>query len=60
MVQPPKPGDASYEQYAAERNAILSALKSRAKRIADSLNKLEGYSCQPAAGLFCQHSFLTI
>ncbi|KAL0488594.1 alanine transaminase, partial [Acrasis kona] len=32
MVDPPKVGDASYEQYVEERDAIVSALKRKAKK----------------------------
>uniref|UniRef100_A0A7S4BVE2 Aminotransferase class I/classII large domain-containing protein n=1 Tax=Chrysotila carterae TaxID=13221 RepID=A0A7S4BVE2_CHRCT len=50
MVQPPKPGDASYESYMAEKQGILGSLKRRAVKLVDALNKLEGVTCQSAQG----------
>ncbi|CAM9366800.1 unnamed protein product [Phaeothamnion confervicola] len=50
MVNPPTAGDASYAQYAAERDAILSSLKRRATALVAALNALEGVTCQPAEG----------
>jgi len=50
MVNPPKPGEPSYEQYIKERSDILNGMKKRALNLATSLNKLEGYNCQPANG----------
>ena len=47
---PPKKGDPSFEKYESEKTAILSSLKRRAENLVDSLNKLEGVSCQPASG----------
>jgi aspartate/methionine/tyrosine aminotransferase len=50
MVRPPKPGMPSYAQYAAERGAILDALKQRAQLLAEGLNRIEGISCNVIAG----------
>lgn len=50
MVNPPKPGDASYELYKNERDSIIASLKRRAIRVAEALNKCEGISCQPVEG----------
>jgi alanine transaminase len=50
MVNPPKAGDASHEQYVAERDGILASLKRRAGTLAGALNKMEGVSCQPPQG----------
>lgn len=50
MVQPPKPGSASYETYAAEREGIMSSLKRRANKLVAALNQLEGVSCNEAQG----------
>jgi alanine transaminase len=47
-VNPPKKGDESYEQYAKERDDILSSLKRRAKILTEHLNKLDGMSCSPS------------
>jgi alanine transaminase len=50
MVNPPKKGDYSYDQYAQERDDILNSLKRRAHKLVSALNSLEGVSCQPAEG----------
>ncbi|KAF3322902.1 alanine aminotransferase 2 [Carex littledalei] len=50
VMNPPKPGDASYESYAAERDGILKSLARRAKALEDALNNLEGVTCNKAEG----------
>lgn len=50
MVDPPKPGSASYTLYAQERDAILSSLKRRAKKLADGLNRIPGIQCNEVEG----------
>lgn len=50
MMNPPQPGEPSYELYKKERNGILESLKRRAKLLVDVLNKLEGVTCNPAEG----------
>jgi alanine transaminase len=50
VMNPPKPGDESYERFAKERGAILSSLARRAKVLTEGMNKLEGVSCNAAEG----------
>lgn len=50
MCNPPQPGDASYETYKAEIEAIYYSLRRRAKKLENCFNRLEGVSCQPAQG----------
>jgi glutamate--glyoxylate aminotransferase len=50
MVNPPKPGDESYEQYNKERNAELASLRRRAHMITDGFNALEGVTCNFTEG----------
>jgi alanine transaminase len=50
VMNPPKPGDASYESYAAERDGILKSLAHRAKALEAALNNLEGVTCNKAEG----------
>jgi len=53
MVQPPKPGDASYATYAAEKDGILQSLKRRATKLVSALNELEGVTCnQPQGAMY--------
>lgn len=42
MVNPPRLGDASYEQYSAEYNSIMSSYKRRAKVLVDGLRAIPG------------------
>lgn len=50
IVNPPKPGDPSYDLFMQEKNGVLDSLKSRAKLVYDKLNKIEGISCREVAG----------
>lgn len=50
VMNPPKPGDESYERFAQERDGILSSLARRAKVLTEAMNKLEGVSCNAAEG----------
>ncbi len=60
MVNPPREGDESYEQYTSERDAILSSLKRRAVALVAKLNTLEGVSCQLAEGAMYAFPRITI
>merc|ERR1712204_44372 len=50
VVNPPKPGEPSYEEFSAQKNYILSSLADRAKLVADSFNSMEGFTCQVVQG----------
>lgn len=50
MLRPPKAGTPSHATYAAEKRAILDALKARAKLLADGLNRIDGIRCNEIAG----------
>ena len=50
MVKPPAPGDASYDKYTSERNAIIQSLTTRSQGLSKTLNSLENYSCNSADG----------
>ncbi|KAH9543870.1 hypothetical protein CY35_13G088400 [Sphagnum magellanicum] len=50
VMNPPKPGDESYEQFAEERDGILSSLARRAKVFTEAMNKLEGVTCNKVEG----------
>lgn len=50
VVNPPRPGEPSYEQFQAEKNKVLCDLKERAELVATTLNSFEGYSCNPVMG----------
>ncbi|KAF4526649.1 hypothetical protein B566_EDAN015200 [Ephemera danica] len=50
VVNPPQPGEASYEKFTAEKKAVLDSLKLRAKMVADTFNSIEGITCNPVQG----------
>lgn len=50
MVNPPKPGDASYELYQHEYNHIFGTLGSRAQALHEAFQKMEGVSCNAPQG----------
>ncbi|XP_035504511.2 alanine aminotransferase 1 [Scophthalmus maximus] len=50
MVNPPKPGDASYDTYTQEILLTRATLSQNAQRAWHFLNALPGMSCQPAMG----------
>ncbi|XP_074523939.1 alanine aminotransferase 2-like [Halichoeres trimaculatus] len=53
MVNPPSPGDPSYQTYAQEILHIKTTLSQNAQRACEFLNDLPGVTCQPVmAGVF--------
>jgi len=50
MVNPPKPGDHSYKQWAAERAEVIASLRRRAHFFTDTFNGLEGVTCNFTEG----------
>ena len=50
MVNPPQPGDESYESYKAEMDEGLESLKRRAHVMTDAFNSLEGVTCNFTEG----------
>ncbi|XP_020704110.2 alanine aminotransferase 2 [Dendrobium catenatum] len=50
IMNPPKPGDESYESFSIERDGILSSLARRAKALEDAFNSIEGVTCNKAEG----------
>jgi aspartate/methionine/tyrosine aminotransferase len=54
LVNPPRPGQPSYELFARERDGILSELKQRAVILADGLNRIPGIQCNKVQGaMYC-------
>ena len=58
MVNPPAPGDESYEVYQAEKSAILTSLNRRAVKLTEAINKLPEVSCNAIEG--AMYAFPTI
>lgn len=50
MCRGPAPGDESYESHNKEMKGIYESLKRRSKIVSDGLNRIPGFSCQPAQG----------
>jgi len=50
VVNPPRPGEASYELFEKEKSKILSDLKIKAKLVAETFNSIEGITCNKVAG----------
>ncbi|KAL4855137.1 Alanine aminotransferase 2 [Chlorella vulgaris] len=52
-MNPPKPGEPSYELFAKERDDILSSLKRRAVLVKETFDSLEGVSCTTGESFVC-------
>ncbi|KAI9800945.1 MAG: hypothetical protein M1833_003082 [Piccolia ochrophora] len=50
MVNPPKPGDPSYDLYKSEYDAIFDGLQSRATALYKAFQEMEGVECQEPQG----------
>ncbi|CAM9363871.1 unnamed protein product [Choristocarpus tenellus] len=50
MVNPPCEGQPSYGVFAKERDAILGSMKRRSQMVTSALRKMEGVTCNEAAG----------
>ncbi|KAJ3441412.1 hypothetical protein M0812_13423 [Anaeramoeba flamelloides] len=50
MVNPPKKGEESYNQYIQERDNIYNSLKRRSIKLANTFNAMEGVTCNMSEG----------
>ncbi|KAG0704768.1 Alanine aminotransferase 2-like [Chionoecetes opilio] len=50
VVNPPRKGEASYEQFVSEKTAVLSSLAQRAKMVVETFNSVPGMSCNTVQG----------
>ncbi|MQJ84078.1 aminotransferase class I/II, partial [Escherichia coli] len=50
MVNPPKPGDISYDQYVRESQGILQSLRRRARLMTDGFNSCRNVVCNFTEG----------
>lgn len=50
VVNPPRPGEPSYELFMKEKNNVLQSLEERAEMVAATFNSIEGFSCNPVQG----------
>ncbi len=58
MVNPPQPGEESFDVYSKERDGILNSMQRRANMLSGALNKMEGISCTSIDG--AMYAFPTI
>ena len=52
VVNAPSEGEASYEDFNAEKSKVLEGLKVKALLVTDLLNKIEGVTCNPVQGCY--------
>ena len=50
VVNPPRKGDPSYDQFMSEKSAVLSSLAQRAKMVVETFNSVPGMSCNTVQG----------
>lgn len=50
LVDPPKPGELSYDIFIKEKQQVLDVLDQKAKLLTEMLNKIEGVKCNPVQG----------
>ena len=50
MVQPPRPGDQSYDLFVRERDNVLTSLKKKAAILGERINQIEGMSVEIPRG----------
>ena len=50
LVNPPKPGEPSYELYAKEKAEVLSSLSRKATMVHERMNKITGIHCNKVQG----------
>lgn len=60
MVNPPKPGDPSYELFRSEKDSLIDSLKRRARKITEAFNSLEGIHCQETEGAMYSFPRITL
>lgn len=50
VVNPPQPGEPSYELFIKEKTEVLNGLKEKATLVTELLNKIKGVKCNPVQG----------
>lgn len=60
MVNPPKPGDESYELYQKEKADEIASLRRRAHMVTDGFNSMEGVSCSFVEGAMYAFPQITV
>eukprot|EP00565_Helicotheca_tamesis_P006972 CAMPEP_0185730170 /NCGR_PEP_ID=MMETSP1171-20130828/8711_1 /TAXON_ID=374046 /ORGANISM="Helicotheca tamensis, Strain CCMP826" /LENGTH=601 /DNA_ID=CAMNT_0028399167 /DNA_START=53 /DNA_END=1858 /DNA_ORIENTATION=- len=60
MVNPPKPGDESYEKFMEEEKCIFDSLVRRSAALVEGLNKIDGIVCEQAEGAMYAFPAITV
>ncbi|ANB14720.1 alanine transaminase ALT1 [Sugiyamaella lignohabitans] len=60
MVNPPRAGDPSYEEYSQEFNSIYNTLKDRSTALYEAFKQMEGVTCNPPEGAMYLFPRITI
>jgi len=55
VVNPPKPGDPSYQLFAEEKAQILKSLSDKAKMVFEAFNSIKGVECNSVQGALYAH-----
>lgn len=50
VVNPPKPGEPSYELFVKEKTSVLEGLKEKAQLVSKLFNSIKGVKCNPVQG----------
>lgn len=53
IINPPKPGEQSYELYQKERSDVMQRLKDKANLVSELFNSIEGFKCNDVMGFVC-------
>lgn len=60
VINPPKPGDESYESYMKERKDELESMKRRALMVSEAFNSMEGFTCNTVEGAMYAFPHITL
>jgi len=60
MVNPPRPGEPSYDLFVQEKAGLIASLAKRAQLITDSFNSMENVSCQNTDGAMYSFPRITL
>ena len=50
LVNPPKPGEPSYDLHTQEKTAVLDSLSRKAKMVHERMNQITGVQCNEVQG----------
>lgn len=59
IINPPRPGEPSYESYNKERSEVVQRLKDKAALVGQLFNSVEGVHCNPVMGYVHKNDVFT-